>query len=227
MLDYQRIVEDLRSTLYVTGDGVDFLRAAAGEYAAASEEANERLRLCGERLRQGLRSEAIQLCEIEPNLLDVIAILDFPEREQWQAVAGRYGIAPPPRLLVEVAAELNEAYALEQPLAALLQQHRLRALARNPLRQRIAVLRQLADVDSQNRIWQEDLLLFERERVKQVQQEGHEAAAGSDLNRLSVLVEELQNEPWLELPPAQLVRWMAAARDGLRVQRAVAELERI
>jgi hypothetical protein len=41
------------------------------------------------------------------------------------------------------------------------------------------------------------------------------------------LVEELQNEPWLELPPAQLVRWMAAARDGLRVQRAVAELERI
>jgi hypothetical protein len=227
MLDYQRIVDDLRSTLYVTGEGVDFLRAAAGEYAAACEEANERLRLCGERLRQGLRSEAIQLCEIEPNLLDVVASLDFPEREQWQAVARRYGIAPPPRLLVEVAAELNEAYALEQPLAALLQQHRLLALARGPLRQRIAVLRQLAEVDSHNRVWQEDLLLLERERVKQLHQEAHEAAETSDLSRLSGLLDELQKGPWLELPPPAILQSMTSACDRLRLQKAIADLERV
>ena len=81
MLDYQRIVDDVRSSMFSNSmEGVDFLRGAAADYSVACDEINERLRRCGALLRQGLRSEAIHLAEIEPNLLDVVATLDFPER---------------------------------------------------------------------------------------------------------------------------------------------------
>ena len=188
MLDYQRIVDDVRSTLDSQGvDAIDFLRAAAADYSMACDEANERLSQCGALLRKGLRSEAIQLCEIEPNLLDVVATLDFPERGDWIEAAKHCGIVPPSALMLDVAAELNEAYALEQPLAALLEQHRLLALARGSLSKRIHVLRGLADLDVNNPVWQEDLKIFENERQKQLQAEVEAAERSGDANRLAAL----------------------------------------
>ena len=84
MLDYQRIVDDVHSACFNNGqDGDDFLQGVAADYSLAIDEANERLRQCGALFRKGLRSEAIQLCEIEPNLLEIVEILDFPERESW------------------------------------------------------------------------------------------------------------------------------------------------
>ena len=163
MLDYQRIVDDVRSSLYShNAEGLDFLRAAAADYSVGCDEVNERLRQCGALLRKGLRSEAIQLAEIEPKLLDAVALLDFPERDPWLELANRSGIAPPTSLMLDVAGELNEAYAVEQPLAALLQRHRLLALAHGPLSARIEVLRSLADGDAGNPVWQEDLQRLKR-----------------------------------------------------------------
>ena len=43
------------------------------------------------------------------------------------------GLAPPSPLLLDIAAGLNEAYALEEPLAATLQQHTGARLARGTL----------------------------------------------------------------------------------------------
>ncbi len=97
-------------------------------------------------LKAGLRSEAIQQCEVEPNLLDVVATLDFPERDYWVQLLNQYGHPSSGPLLMDVAADLNEAYAEEQPLETLLDRHRLLALAHSPLRLRIKTLRQLADV---------------------------------------------------------------------------------
>ena len=135
MLDYQRIVDDLRSSLSCyCAEGDDFLRAAAADYSVACDEVNERLHQCGELLRRGLRSEAIQVANIEPNLLDAVALLDFPERAEMAEAARSCGLAPPSPLLLDSAAGLNEAYALEEPLAATLQEHRILALARGTLR---------------------------------------------------------------------------------------------
>ncbi len=90
MLDYQRIVDDVRSTMFSNSmEGVDFFRSAAADYAVACDDVNERLRQCGKLLRQGLRSEAIQLADSEPILLDVVATLDFPERMQWEQIVAR------------------------------------------------------------------------------------------------------------------------------------------
>ena len=113
MLDYQRILDDVHAVLDSGGDRPDLLRETAADYRAACEEANERLRRCEGLLRRGLRSEAIQQAETEPVLLDVVAQLDFSDRQAWCNLLAQHGIAPPPLLAIELAAELNEAYAVE------------------------------------------------------------------------------------------------------------------
>ena len=65
-------------------------------------------------------------------------------RENWRALLTARGIAQPPALQTDVAGEINEAYAIEEPLAALLRRHRWHALARSPLNKRIGILRQMA-----------------------------------------------------------------------------------
>jgi hypothetical protein len=217
MLDYQRIVDDVRSLLCVQGaDAMDFLRAAAADYSVACDQVNERLHQCGSLLRQGLRSEAIQLAEIEPNLLDTAALLDFPERAQWVEAAGRYGMGAPTPLLLDVAAELNEAYGLEQPLTTLLQRHRLLALGRGPLSARIGVLRALADMDAANPVWQEDLRTFEEERQKQIAAEVRAATQRQDAAALAALDEELSDPLWRNPPPTELAKSAGEAHNRLR-----------
>src|SRR5437870_5301367 len=114
MLDYQRIVEELQAAV-ASQDAADWdlLRDTAAEYAAACDEVNERLADCQRLLKQGLRSEAMQVAEREPNLLDTVALLDFPELDQWRQLLKAGGMVAPPALRMEVASDLNAAYAEE------------------------------------------------------------------------------------------------------------------
>jgi hypothetical protein len=228
MLDYQRILDDVQVSLDSTsGETLDLLRSAAADYKMACEEVNERLRRCDSFLRRGLRSEAIQLAEIEPVLLDVVTMLDFPDRPQWNNLLAQHGIAAGPSLSLDLAAELNEAYAHERPLAGLLAQHRLLALARSPLRSRIQVLRQLAEQDAQNAIWREDLSTYEQERQRQLHKEVTAASEAGNLAVLMSLDEELRGDPWLEAPPAGLLSRAAEARTRLLRHSARQELEQL
>ena len=54
--------------------------------------------------------------------------------------------------MLDVAANLNEAYAVEKPLATLLQRHRLLAMSHGPIKLRVDTLRSLADADPENPI---------------------------------------------------------------------------
>ena len=174
---------------------------------------------------QGLRSEAIQLGEIDPNVLDVVAILDLPECDQWIELAKRNNIAPPTPLMLDVAAELNEAYAIEQPLAALLQHHRLLALAHGHLSTRIQVLRKLAEMDANNPVWQEDLRTFEQERQKQLQAEVEAAARASDTAALATLDAELSSPEWKNPPLPALAKAAADAKTTLQYWAIQSQLE--
>jgi hypothetical protein len=226
MLDYQRIVDDVRSALFNNGqDGRDFLQGVAADYALTIDEANERLRQCGVLLRKGLRSEAIQLCEIEPNLLDVVAILDFPERDVWNNMLSLYGLSLPPVLMLDVAANLNEAYAAERPLARLLQRHRLLAMAHGPLKLRLDTLRSLADADPENPIWEQDVQTFEEERVKELQYEVQQAIASGDTTAVNTLADELDSSAWRIERPESLVTQIAAARSYAAQAKGKAELQ--
>src|SRR5436309_2319194 len=102
MPDYQRTVEEIRCFLLLSVQALtDELKILAAAYAAACRDVNQRLARCEEFLNKGLRSEAIHLAQAEPALLEVVAVLDFPERPQWEEVLVYFGLPPAPRLLLE------------------------------------------------------------------------------------------------------------------------------
>jgi len=131
MTEIQRVVDELRFLLLrEVVEQTDELADLVREYSDHCHTANVRLRRGNECLKQGLRSEALHLAEAAPNLLDVVAVLDFAERDQLLEVVAMYFFTPPEPLLLDVASALNEAYAQHEPLQKLLDSHRLLALGR-------------------------------------------------------------------------------------------------
>ena len=169
MADYQRVVESLRDIRQGPLQGVtDEITQLASEYAALCAQANERLRQCSSFLQQGLRSEAIHLADEPPNLLDLVAALDLPDQQAWAEFCQNNGLAVPPPLQLERASQLNDAYGQDQPLEHLLAQHRLLALARAPVRERLETLRRIAQIDAASATWEKDIRTFEKARLREL-----------------------------------------------------------
>lgn len=207
MDDYQRLVDDIRSWLHAPDPArTTALRDLAQDYSEKCRDANQRLRRCDDFLKRGLDSEAIHLAETEPILLDTLAILDFPERPQWEHTVQLQGYPVAPPLRLDVAETLNAAYARLQPLEPLLKQHRRLALTRAPLGERLETLRQLAAEDSGNSAWKEDIATFEKARLQQLEKEVAEAVRDGNTPALNALIRELQQTAWQQPPPDAVLR---------------------
>src|SRR5947209_5297460 len=104
MTDPHQIVDQIRTVLH-SGDPArnGQLAGLASAYAEACQEVTQRLGRCHRLLQQGLRSEAIQLAESEPKLLDAVAALDFPERAEWDDLVQMHELTAAPRLPIEPA----------------------------------------------------------------------------------------------------------------------------
>lgn len=206
MTDPHQAVDDLRSFCQAADQVLtDGLRESANAYHDHCLTANQRLRRCEEFLRKGLRTEALQLAETEPPLLDTIAALDFPERDQWDSLAANYGITAAPRLNVATAEALNRAYAEQEPLQKLLREHRRLNISRAPLAERINMLRRLLGVDSSNPVWAEDIRAFEVVRHRELNSDVSDAVASKDFRKLTALWDEVETTPWIAAPPPQIV----------------------
>jgi hypothetical protein len=229
MADYHEIVDQIRGFVQSSDQTRnERLEGWASGYAAACVEVNQRLGRCQRLLQQGLRSEAIQLAETQPKLLEAVTVLDFQERAEWDEIVGIYGLAAAPTLLVEAARFLNEAYAQEEPLQDLLRTHRRMSMQRAPLRLRIGVIRKLAAQDPNNLIWGDDLRSFEKARFKQIPLETAEALRLNDPTHVGRLLAEVQDQSWIEPPPNALAQGLTKADARLRGQQtraALAELE--
>ncbi len=75
---------------------------------------------CSSLLQQGLRTEALHLADESPNLLDLVAALDLPDPQAWADFCQNNSLPVPPPLQLDRAAQLNDAYAQDQPLEHLL-----------------------------------------------------------------------------------------------------------
>ena len=188
----------------------------------ACEGQTSRLRQCSTFLQQGLRSEAIHLADQPPNLLDLVASLDLPDPNAWMEFCQNNGMVAPPPLQLDRAAQLNEAYAQDQPMEHLLSQHRLLALSRAPVRERLDVLRKIAQADAGNANWEKDIHIFERARLKELPAEFHGAMKTHDSQKIAALQHEIAG-PWHEPVPVDLTA--AVSEAFARVQRAGVEAE--
>lgn len=205
----------------------DSLVALAEEYSGLCRQANERLRHVAELLKKGLRAEAIQAAEREPKLLDFVIALDFPELDYWVDLLRYWQIEPPPRLFMEIAAELDAAYGDQLPLEGLLRKHRLLALERAPLPMRLQVLRQIREMDPMNVAWATDIEDWERARLKQIALEADGLIKKGNLDGLARLHEELKSGNWSVVPPADLIRKVASSQSAATANLAKRELEKL
>ena len=113
-MDLGEIIDSIVSILSSEQDpDPQTLERVNQQLAEALTPVNARLRLCDKLLNNGQRSQAIELCETDPPLLELVAQLDFPERSVWNDYVEQYFLTPAPTLLVDVAAELNDAYTAQ------------------------------------------------------------------------------------------------------------------
>ena len=188
----------------------DELRTAIDAYSDACLEANSRLREAAKLLRNGLRSEAIQISEQEPSLIDFVDELDAVHVD-WKSLLMQWGMELPPDLEVEIAADLNAAYAELLPLEQLLRKHRLLAIARAPLIARLKVLRQIARKDNTSSSWEADVISYEHARIRQLRDIIKQAIAARDLAYLAELRDEVNDSSWVSDIPKEFIEDLDAA----------------
>ena len=203
----------------------ELVREASIAYNGACRKSNKRLRQVDKLLRDGLRSEAIQLADLEPSLLTLVAELDFPLLEEWQGMLAQWDMQLPPQLELDIAKRLNSAYAEIRPLEQFLRQHRLLALARAPLSARIEVLRKLNALDELNFSWESDLVEYERLRLRQMKSEATAATLRGDLEKLTELQAELSNSKWSCEVSSDLVKEIKQGYRSLEHNNARQQLE--
>ncbi len=226
-IDELALVDEIRDLLVAKGNPLpDEIASLASDYITLCKEANDRLRACSRLLRKGLRTEAIQLAEQEPNLIELVSTLDFPERSQWSDYLRQHNELQPPELLVDIAAELNEAYATELPLSTLLQQHRCAALERSPLSLRIAILRRIAKADPLG-AWRDDLAKYEQARMQQIGDEITAAAKAFDVDTLVDIEREVTSNQWLKPVGDPLIQRAKQTHQRIRATKARRELEEL
>ncbi len=197
--------------------------ATADAYALLTRRAAERLNRCAALLAQGLRTEAVQEADAEPDLLGEIAALELPDASAWGDACRRNDWAHPEAIRPDVAALLNRAYADEALVEPLLREYRLRCVVRAPIRARLAALRALAGVDRANRPWHDALVELEQARHAEIRAEARNAMG--DVEMLQELRRELRDDRQKLRPPADLVRLVDEALQDGRVARAQRRLE--
>ena len=197
MASIQEIVDGIRGYIAAGARApTETTIAYAEPYAQACIEANSRLRKCDEAMQRGLRTDAIHFAESEPNLLDRITLLDFPELSAWKDACVTNGMTSPPELLIQLASTLNEAYASDLPLKELMANHRIMALARAPLDKRLTIMRRIAELDSTNTFWDDDVRTFEQSRVDEMREILGRAVKVSDARTIARLREEADKPEW-------------------------------
>lgn len=205
MADAQVLVDSIRAFLERGEKApMEELRALADDLAEVGRAADNRLRRCEDYIRRGLLGEAVHLAELEPPLLDVLMILDFPGRDRWDEVTRSSGLALAPAVNQLRAGTVNQIYEPWRRIEPLLREHRRLALTRAPLGERLAVLRQLAEVDAGNPLWMDDLRGYEEAWQEELLGQADEAHRAKDGRALSAVMSQLQVTAWSH-PPAGVV----------------------
>jgi hypothetical protein len=205
MSDIRRTIETIRGCLHSPDLTLSpQLREAAELYAESCRQLNERLGRCESSLRQGLRTEAIRQAEIDPDVMELAAELDFEGRDLWEERLIMNEADTPPPINRKAVELLNRAYAEEAPLAELLKHHRLLALARAPLRERVETVRLLARAEPANSTWAEDVATFEGARMDEMRADLRQIRQANDWPRIQAIKAEVAGE-WNSPMPLDLI----------------------
>lgn len=220
-----QLINQIRSE-FNSLDGVEPNTTAelAKRYHAEVKTLNERLLVCVDLLRKGLRSEAIQQASLNPDALNLASELEFPEVEEWVDVLRFLDIVPPARVNRDAVLQINEAIVETQPIESLLKNHRRLAIAKAPLNMRLKVLRRIAQLDATNPVWEEDIERWEKEREKQIPIEFEIAKRDSDRHTVERLYYETHQEKWITKLDGRLSEEIKNTKESHEHEDAIAQL---
>ena len=185
-----------------TGD--DSIHELWRRYVDACQQLNQLLDLCAQLLERAEWMEALRSAELEPNLFDCIAALEFPKRLIWEQMGCDLGWERLTPVSTAISDRLQAAWDNRKRLRPLLREHLRLAVARGPLSQRLAVMHQLADKDRMSTFWRDDIQKLEKARGPQLLREMQQAMKAQDTNRLVPLLAEIRETPWTLKLPASL-----------------------
>ncbi len=204
----------------------ELLADMAAEYSEAVVAVNRRLRDIARLLERGHRSEAIQMAELEPPVLNEVASLDFPRLDEWVGLLLNLDMETPPLLNHDLAELIDSAYTDQRPMEILLRRHRALAIAKAPLGKRIQVLSQLLQRDPGNAGWTEDMERWQTARLAQIRVELREAMAARDYPVIEGLDQELSGS-WSVPVPKPLVEEVEKLKQSYEIEHARKQLEKI
>jgi len=184
-----------------------FLAGLATDYAAATQDLNERAAACQDLSRKGLRADALDLAKGPPDLRELSRQVAFTDSGIWLDFCDQYSLPIPYVVDQEmVSAVINEVYGLSKTRDQLLQLHRQMAIGKAPLADRLRVLRALCKADPVSETWREDAARFETARIEELIARAHDADKAADLPVLQSIYKELRSPDWLEPPPASALK---------------------
>lgn len=221
-----QLVKEIQQVMSVTSaPAEEELIDLANRHEEIVDAVSSRLHDVEALLNKGLRPEAIALSEQEPNLNDLVTTLDFPEFEIWNEFLQQYGIQAVPEVPFDIAADLNDAYSVSEPLQRLLERYRTQSLACAPLNERIQTLKELAAEDQENTRWRSDLAEFETHQLGLLQKELQTVSKQQDLERAAAIDREINKTHWSVSVPNSLARSARKVHSQLRKHSARHELE--
>ena len=239
MADLRSAYEDLVGGISPTAR--QRIRDAVATYSAdLLPRINQRLLQCDDLLRRGLRDEALGHAAEEPRLTIAANLLDLRRFGQdfrdWMEASRKAGILEPDPPRMDVVKNLVEAEQQVTALEPLLARWRRSNIARAPLAERIAILRELRAADGTSPVWPEALKSHEDYRLMQIKavlSRLKEARLRSDADiaaaegELAACIADLRSA-WTALqPPAGLAESAASMLAGLRDRRIDSQLDRL
>ncbi len=211
----------------VEGLNAEALGPLAEEYRLEVDKVNARLDEALELLSKGLRSEAIQLANARPNVIEWASQLDFQEFPDFVEILQFLSIPVPESINRNAVEQLQQAMIEEQPLESLMREHRRLAIGKAPLVWRLKVLRQISRQDVANPVWLEDIEQWERSRLKELPEEVRNAKKSRDLSLTAALAEELTSTAWRIQIPDQMRKEVVSAFETLKLNDQTQRAEKL
>lgn len=141
----------------------------AADYAAHCRMANRRLEQCLAVVQHGNPSAAVQLAEMPPSLLDLVAALSFDRSSQWRQFCQTRQLPEAEPVNERALSRLNEVYSKAiPPIHPLYRDYRQAMADRNEMRG-LKAIRALAEQEPQDAGAQAELKRLERKLQTDIQ----------------------------------------------------------
>lgn len=181
------------------------VREAADDYQRISNEVNASLDRLEDLLNRCLRTEAIQFANIEPRIEDMVSLLDFPGRNNYELMAPFQDLPAPPALRMETIKNLQTAYVEYQQTENLFKTLRRLVLEKAPISERLNVMREISNFDRINATLIEDIGMLEKNVQSRLIQGIRKAVKEGNDDALEALIDEYYFNNWINPPSPEVV----------------------